>query len=74
MFQSDMQVDDYADADRREVTPPIEVESATWLLAARSTGGSRNVSSGSVGYAGRTGSRDGSRPLIFVVLHRRERI
>jgi hypothetical protein len=30
MFQSDMQVDDYADADRREVTPPIEVESATW--------------------------------------------
>jgi hypothetical protein len=30
MFQSDIQVDDYADADRREVTPPIEVESATW--------------------------------------------
>jgi hypothetical protein len=29
-----MQVDDYADADRREVNPPIEVESAT-----RSTGG-----------------------------------
>jgi hypothetical protein len=29
-----MQVDDYADADRREVNPPIEVESATW-----STGG-----------------------------------
>jgi hypothetical protein len=25
-----MQVDDYADADRREVNPPIEVESATW--------------------------------------------
>ena len=25
-----MQVDDYAQADRREVNPPIEVESATW--------------------------------------------
>jgi hypothetical protein len=24
-----MQVDDYAEADRREVTPPVEVESAT---------------------------------------------
>jgi hypothetical protein len=29
-----MQVDDYADADQREVNPPMEVESAT-----RSTGG-----------------------------------
>ena len=25
-----MQVDDYAEEDRREVNPPIEVESATW--------------------------------------------
>jgi hypothetical protein len=25
-----MQVDDYSEADRREVNPPIEVESATW--------------------------------------------
>jgi hypothetical protein len=25
-----MQVDDYAEADRREVNPPIEVEAATW--------------------------------------------
>jgi hypothetical protein len=25
-----MQVDDYAEADRRQVDPPIEVESATW--------------------------------------------
>jgi hypothetical protein len=25
-----MQVDDYAEADRREVDPPIEAESATW--------------------------------------------
>jgi hypothetical protein len=25
-----MQVDDYAEADRREVNPPIRVESATW--------------------------------------------
>jgi hypothetical protein len=29
MFESDLQVDDYAEADRREVNPPIEVESAT---------------------------------------------
>ena len=25
-----MQVNDYSEADRREVNPPIEVESATW--------------------------------------------
>jgi hypothetical protein len=25
-----MRVDDYAEADRRQVKPPIEVESATW--------------------------------------------
>ena len=25
-----MQVDDYAEADRQKVDPPIEVESATW--------------------------------------------
>ncbi len=30
MFQSDRQVDDYAEAERREMNPPIEVESATW--------------------------------------------
>jgi hypothetical protein len=30
VFESNMEVDDYADADRREVDPPIEVESATW--------------------------------------------
>jgi hypothetical protein len=28
-----MQGDDYAKADRREVNPPIEVESATWASA-----------------------------------------
>jgi hypothetical protein len=27
-----MQVDDCAEADRREVDPPIEVEAATWAL------------------------------------------
>jgi hypothetical protein len=30
MFYSDLQVDDYAEADRREVNPSIEVESAPW--------------------------------------------
>jgi hypothetical protein len=31
VFESTMEVeDDYAEADRREVNPPIEVESATW--------------------------------------------
>jgi hypothetical protein len=28
-----MQVDDYGEAHRREVNPPIEVESATWSAA-----------------------------------------
>jgi hypothetical protein len=43
-----MQVDDYADADRREVNPPMEVESATqstggtidWWVKERQRGGS----------------------------------
>lgn len=28
-----MQVDDYADADRRAVDPPVEVQVATWSAA-----------------------------------------
>jgi hypothetical protein len=30
VFESIMQVDDYSEADRRDVNPPVEVESATW--------------------------------------------
>jgi hypothetical protein len=33
-FQSDMPLDDWAEADRREVDPPLEVESARWFAGA----------------------------------------
>ena len=51
MFYSDMQVDDYAEADRREVDPPIEVEQSHGRLAANSIGGSKNAKSGGGAYA-----------------------
>ena len=60
-----MQVEDYAEADRREVNPPIEVESARGRRAARSTGGSENDESGSDGYEVQTDIRGGSKLLIF---------
>jgi hypothetical protein len=55
-----------AEADRRAVDPPIEVESATWSAGARATRGLRKASSGWVGYAGQTVASGGSKPLIFV--------
>jgi hypothetical protein len=61
-----MQVDDYAEEDRREVNPPIEVESATCPRAARSIGGSKSGESGGVGYAVPTAAKGGSELLVFV--------
>jgi hypothetical protein len=48
---------------RREVKPPIEVESAKWL--ASWTTGSESRRSGGVAYGVQTGITCGSRPLIF---------
>ena len=57
----------YGEADRREVDPPIEVESATW-----SAGGTLDwwvkdrLVNGTAAYAVQTGGRSGSELLIFV--------
>jgi hypothetical protein len=68
VVQLTMQVDDYAEADRREVNPPIEVESANWSPAARSIGGSKGAGSASVGYAVQMVVSGGSKQLIFAAL------
>jgi hypothetical protein len=39
MFQSDTQLEDYAESDRREVNPPIEVEQQRGPLPERWIGG-----------------------------------
>jgi hypothetical protein len=57
----------YDEADRREVDPPIEVESATWSQAEPSIGGCANAVSGSVGYAVQMVGDAGLERLIFVV-------
>ena len=54
------------EADRREVDPPIKVESARGPPVARSTGGWKSVSSGWGEYAGVTVVRSGLKLLIFV--------
>jgi hypothetical protein len=56
----DLDPSQYGEADRREVDPPIDVESATWAA-----GGLKSAGSGSAGYAVPTANRDGSKPLIF---------
>jgi hypothetical protein len=56
----------YREADRREVNPPIGVESATWSAAAQLDWWVRDAENGSVAYAGQTDINGGSRLLIFV--------
>ena len=62
----DLDLSQYVEADRREVDPPIEVEAATWSLAARSTGGSKSAGSDWEGFAVQTDASGGSKQLIFV--------
>ena len=53
----DLDPSQYGEADRREVDPPIQVESLRGPPAARSTGGSKSIDrawSGSGGYAVQT--------------------
>ena len=52
----------YAEADRREVNPPLEVEAATSGRCWRSwIGGSENAESGSDAYGGQAVVKGGSR-------------
>src|SRR5215213_706738 len=66
-----MQVDDYAEEDRREVKPPIELESATWARGGTLDWWVRERREWLVGYAVQMGAKDGSRRLIFVRSDRR---
>jgi hypothetical protein len=62
----DLDPSQYAEADRRKVNPPIQVDSATWRLVARSTGGLKSAGNGWVAYAVMMADKGGSRLLIFV--------
>ena len=42
-MRHDLDPTQYAEADRREVDPPIEVESATWSAGGQLDGGSEQV-------------------------------
>jgi hypothetical protein len=62
----DAEVQHRAEADRREVHPPIQVETATRSKLASSIGGSKNGRNGWVAYAVRTTVKGGSELLILV--------
>ena len=68
MDLSERDLQQIAEADRREVDPPIQVETATWSKSwpARLVG-EENGRSGSVGYAVQTAVNGGSELLIFVL-------
>jgi hypothetical protein len=53
-------------ADRREVDPPIEVQTATWAAAGWLDWWEKNGRNGGVGYAVRTAVSGGSELVIFV--------
>jgi hypothetical protein len=55
-----------AEADRREVDPPIAVESATWSAGGQLDWWVKNGRNGGVAYAVRTAGNGGSELLIFV--------
>jgi hypothetical protein len=55
-----------AEADRREVDPPIQVETATWSHAGQLGWWVKDGRNGGVGYAVQTASSAGSKLLIFV--------
>jgi DUF1680 family protein len=65
MDLSETDLQQFAEADRREVDPPIQVQTAHGRPEVSSIGGSKSVSSGSVVYAVRTGGNAGSKLLIF---------
>jgi hypothetical protein len=62
----DLDPSQYGEADRREVDPPIEVESATWSAGGTLDWWVRGAGSGSDGCAVQTVVNGGSKLLIFV--------
>jgi hypothetical protein len=66
MDLSDDDLERLAEADRREVDPPVEEPRGP--QAALSTGGSKNASSGWAEYAVQTDVNGGSKPVISAAL------
>jgi hypothetical protein len=66
MDLSDADLEQLAATDRRELDPPIEVETATWSSAGQLDLWVKNGSNGGDGYAVRTAVNGGSELLIFV--------
>jgi hypothetical protein len=56
-----------AEADRREVDPPVQVEAATWSKAGQLDWWVRRAGNGWVGYADRMAGNGGSKLLICVL-------
>jgi hypothetical protein len=56
----------HAEADRREVDPPIQVEMATWSKAGQLDWWVKETGNGSVVYGVQTAANGGSKLLIFV--------
>jgi hypothetical protein len=62
-----------AEADRRKVAPPIQVEVATCSKLGSWSGGRGNGGNGGVGYAVETAVNGGSEPLILAPAQPRAR-
>ena len=66
MDLSDHDVQQFAEADRREVDPPIQVETATWSKAGQLDWWVKERQKWWVGYAVQTAGNAGSKPKIFI--------
>jgi hypothetical protein len=62
----DLDSSQYSEADRREVDPPIQVETATWSKAGQLDWWVKERHEWWVAYAVQTAVNGGSKPLIFV--------
>ena len=70
---SDADLEQIAGADRREVEPPIQVDTATWSKDGQLDWWGQSAESGSVGYGAKTVVNGGSELLIFDRPGRRDR-
>jgi hypothetical protein len=66
MDLSDEDVRQHAETDRREVDPPIEVETAMWSKAGQRDWWVKSARNGGAGYAGQPAVNGGSALRIFV--------
>ena len=62
----DLDPSQYGEADRREVDPPIQVETATWSPGGQLDWWVQNGGNGSAAYKARMAGSGGSKLVIFV--------